>query len=50
VTPVLPRAEVKLRGLHNIENLLAAAAAAGISARASQHFPAHTQRQRPHQL
>ena len=27
-----------------------AAAAAGISARASQHFPAHTQRQRPHQL
>ena len=27
VTPVLPRAEVKLRGLHNIENLLAAAAA-----------------------
>ena len=27
VTPVLPRAEIKLRGLHNIENLLAAAAA-----------------------
>jgi len=27
VTPVLPRAEVKLRGLHNVENLLAAIAA-----------------------
>ena len=27
VTPILPQAEVKLRGLHNIENLLAAAAA-----------------------
>lgn len=27
VTPILPKAEVKLRGLHNIENLLAAAAA-----------------------
>ena len=27
VTPILPRAEVKLRGLHNIENLLAAIAA-----------------------
>ena len=27
VTPILPRAEVKLRGLHNVENLLAAIAA-----------------------
>ena len=27
VTPVLPRAEIKLRGLHNVENLLAAIAA-----------------------
>ena len=27
VTPILPRAEVKLRGLHNVENLLAACAA-----------------------
>ena len=27
VTPVLPRSEVKLRGLHNVENLLAAIAA-----------------------
>ena len=27
VTPILPQSEVKLRGLHNIENLLAAAAA-----------------------
>lgn len=27
VTPVLPRAEVKLRGMHNVENLLAAIAA-----------------------
>ena len=27
VTPVLPRAEIKLRGLHNMENLLAAIAA-----------------------
>lgn len=27
VTPILPQREVKLRGLHNIENLLAAAAA-----------------------
>ena len=27
VTPILPRAEVKLRGLHNVENLLAALAA-----------------------
>lgn len=38
----------RLRPFHR--GLLAAAAAAGISARASQHFPAHTQRQRPHQL
>ena len=27
VTPILPRAEIKLRGLHNVENLLAACAA-----------------------
>lgn len=27
VTPILPRADVKLRGLHNVENLLAAIAA-----------------------
>lgn len=27
ITPILPQSEVKLRGLHNIENLLAAAAA-----------------------
>ena len=27
MTPILPRAEVKLRGLHNVENLLAAIAA-----------------------
>src|SRR5699024_7031906 len=27
ITPVLPRSEVKLRGLHNVENLLAAIAA-----------------------
>lgn len=27
ITPVLPRADVKLRGLHNVENLLAAIAA-----------------------
>ena len=27
VTPILPRSEVKLRGLHNVENLLAAIAA-----------------------
>ena len=27
VTPVLPRAEVKRRGLHNVEKLLAAIAA-----------------------
>ncbi len=27
VTPIVPRAEVKLRGLHNVENLLAAMAA-----------------------
>lgn len=27
VTPILPRAEVKLRGMHNVENLLAAIAA-----------------------
>ena len=27
VTPVLPRSEIKLRGLHNVENLLAAIAA-----------------------
>ena len=27
VTPILPRAEIKLRGLHNVENLLAAIAA-----------------------
>ena len=27
MTPVLPRAEIKLRGLHNVENLLAAIAA-----------------------
>ena len=27
MTPILPRAEVKLRGLHNVENLLAACAA-----------------------
>lgn len=27
VTPIMPRAEIKLRGLHNVENLLAACAA-----------------------
>lgn len=27
ITPILPRSEVKLRGLHNVENLLAACAA-----------------------
>ena len=27
VTPILPRSEVRLRGLHNVENLLAASAA-----------------------